>query len=212
MSIERLKSMEERAMCLAEQGLNQDVSAINAKELGEIIDVVKDLAETKYYCSVTKAMEESEEAEKYMKKYLPEMAYARRDPGERYYTVGRGGRPRMSRYDDSNMGSYTDATGMNNSSGRRNYTQPHEYMMDDMMYPEMYNSHYDNKYDGDSWKYRRTYMEYKHDHGKDYDSTKELDEYLKSLTDDIMDMVEKTTPQEKAMLKQKINTLATKIV
>lgn len=211
MSIERLKSMEERAMCLAEQGLNQDVSDINAKELGEIIDVVKDIAETKYYCSITKAMEESDEAEKYMKKYLPEMAYARHEPGERYYTVGRGGRPRMTRYDDSGMGSYIGSTGMNNG-GRRNYTRPNEYMFE--MYPEMYDETYKpyhDEYDGDSWKYRRNYMENKHEKGNNTDSINELNEYVKSLTDDIMDMVEKATPQEKTMLKQKINGLANKI-
>lgn len=203
MSMERLKAMEERAMCLAEQGLNQDVSAINAKELGEIIDVVKDIAETKYYCSVTEAMKESEETEKYMKKYLPEMAYARREPGERYYTVGRGGRPRMNRYDDASMGS--DSMG----SGRRNYTMPHEYDMDS--YDDIYGQSHD-RYDGDSWKYRRTYMEHKKEYGKETESMKELDEYVKSLTDDVMEMIEKATPQEKAILKQKISALATKII
>lgn len=205
MSIERLKSMEERALCLAEQGLNQDVSAINAKELGEIIDVVKDLAETKYYCSITKAMEETEDSEKYMKKYLPDMAYAKREPVERYYTVGRGGRPRTTRY-------YGYGTSNVDGSGnRRSYTVPFEYEMDDnMVYSETHPYH--DEYDGGSWKYRRNYMENKHEHGKEIDSMKELDEYVKSLTDDIMDMVEKATPQEKVLLKQKISTLSSKIV
>lgn len=222
MSIERLKSMEEKAMCLAEQGLNQDVSSIDAKELGEIIDVVKDLAETKYYCSITKAMEESEEAEKYMQKYLPEMAYARGDIGDRYYTLGRGGRPMGTTTRGNggmrNTGNNGGAT--TRTSGRRNYSRPREIYtdpyMEDMMDPELYNEMYNHnphlsEYDGDAWKYRRTYMENKHEHGKDSDSSKELTEYAQSLTNDVLDMVENATPQEKAMLKQKLDMLSSKI-
>lgn len=203
MSIERLKAMEERAMSLAEQGLNQDVSCIDAKELGEIIDVVKDIAETKYYCSVTKAMEESENAEKYMEKYLPEMAYARNYTPyyDMYATIGRGGRPRRG-YSSNGMNNTSNSSRM---GGRRGYMPP-EMMYDDMyMYPEH------DGFDGESWKYRRNYMENKMDKGQDADSSKELEEYMKSLTDDILEMVKTSTPQEKNVLKQKISMLANKI-
>jgi hypothetical protein len=33
----------------------------NAKELGEVVDMIKDLEEAMYYCSIIKAMEKSEE-------------------------------------------------------------------------------------------------------------------------------------------------------
>lgn len=202
MSMERLKAMEERALCLAEQGLNQDVSSINANELGEIIDVCKDIAETKYYCSVVKAMEESDEAEKYMEKYLPEMAYARNyTPYYDYATIGCGGRPRRG-YSSTSNGNM----GGNNGSymrGRRNYMPTYD------MYEDM--DDYHDMFDGESWKYRRNYMENKSVHGKEKDAQKELDEYVKSLTDDILDMIKNSTTQEKAILKQKITTLANKI-
>ena len=76
MSMSRLKSMRDRAISLAEEGLNQDVSCIDAYELGEIIDIVKDIEEAIYYCSITKAMEESTDREKYLKHYLPETTKA----------------------------------------------------------------------------------------------------------------------------------------
>ena len=66
----RLKTMLDRAITLAEEGLNQEVSCIDVHELGEIVDIVKDLEEAMYYCSITKAMEESNESEKYIKKYI----------------------------------------------------------------------------------------------------------------------------------------------
>lgn len=202
MSMERLKAMEERALCLAEQGLNQDVSCIDAKELGEIIDVCKDIAETKYYCSVVKAMEESDEAEKYMEKYLPEMAYARNYTPYYYATIGRGGRPRRGYSSTSNGNMDGNNSGnMSYMRGRRNYI------------PEMYDDmdDYHDMFDGESWKYRRNYMEKKSEHGKEKESQKELDEYVKSLTDDILDMVKNSTTQEKSVLKQKIAMLANKI-
>ena len=76
MSMSRLKSMRDRAISLAEEGLNQDVSCIDAHELGEIIDIVKDIEEAIYYCSITKAMEENTDREKYLKHYLPETTKA----------------------------------------------------------------------------------------------------------------------------------------
>lgn len=73
MCMDKLKTMLDRAITIAEEGLNQDVSCIDAHELGEIIDIVKDLEEAMYYCSIVEAMEESSEPEEYIKKYVPAM-------------------------------------------------------------------------------------------------------------------------------------------
>ena len=35
---------------------------VDAKELGEVIDMVKDIEEAIYYCTITKAMEEKEKS------------------------------------------------------------------------------------------------------------------------------------------------------
>lgn len=56
----RLKSMKETLMGAA-QGQMTHLEATDAKELGEVIDMIKDLIEAEYYCSVVKAMEEYKE-------------------------------------------------------------------------------------------------------------------------------------------------------
>jgi len=56
------------------------------------------------------------------------------------------------------------------------------------------------------------YMESKEMH---QDSTKQmqnLEKYMHELTDDVLEMVEKATPEEKQVLKTKMNLLVQKIV
>jgi hypothetical protein len=37
----------------------EDLSSVDTEELGEAIDMVKDLSEAIYYCTITKSMEET---------------------------------------------------------------------------------------------------------------------------------------------------------
>ena len=58
--MEQLKSIKQ---CLISAVQNQlgDLKKTDSKELGEVIDMIKDLEEAMYYCSITKAMEKSAE-------------------------------------------------------------------------------------------------------------------------------------------------------
>lgn len=80
--MEELRDIEK---CLISQIQAQcgDLKKVNAKELGEVVDMVKDLEEAIYYCSITEAMEKSAEAKEYNmnnssnnKYYVPYMEYA----------------------------------------------------------------------------------------------------------------------------------------
>lgn len=62
MHLEKMKHLKETLMCLVEQQMC-DLSEVDASELGEVIDMIKDLDEAEYYCTVVKAMENSEEYE-----------------------------------------------------------------------------------------------------------------------------------------------------
>lgn len=42
------------------QGQMHNLENVDTKELGEAIDMLKDLEEAVYYCTITKAMEEKE--------------------------------------------------------------------------------------------------------------------------------------------------------
>ena len=56
MDHERLKYMKETLMCVVESQLC-NIEKVDTQELGEAIDMIKDLEEALYYCTVTKAME-----------------------------------------------------------------------------------------------------------------------------------------------------------
>lgn len=66
--MERLKSMKENLMSVA-QGQMSNLHQVDTHELGEVIDMIKDLEEALYYCSITKAMEESQQEKKYYKEH-----------------------------------------------------------------------------------------------------------------------------------------------
>lgn len=66
----RLEHMKETLMCAVEMQLC-NLGEVDTKELGEAIDMIKDLEEAIYYCTVTKAMETGTEMEWEMKKSDP---------------------------------------------------------------------------------------------------------------------------------------------
>lgn len=68
-----MHEVEERLLTMLGDETSRGLSGIDARELGEVVDMVKDLAEAKYYASVVEAMN----AEKYG--YMP-----KRDSRGRY--------------------------------------------------------------------------------------------------------------------------------
>ena len=70
--MERLKRIKENLVNCVESQINGNMQEVNTKELGEAIDMIKDMSEAIYYCNVSKAMEEREEEEKYSRKYYME--------------------------------------------------------------------------------------------------------------------------------------------
>lgn len=195
--MEQLKNIKQCLMAQL-QGQMGNLQNVDTKELGEVVDMIKDLEEAMYYCSIVKAMEKSEEQEKYQMMnsshnqmyypmYYPE--YPRdmdRDNGRMYYS-GNG----------SSNGSSNGNSGGNNSrgGGTRGY---------DGMEMRDYR-------EGRSPMSRRTYMEGKQMHHAKDVQMKELEKYLQELSQDVTEMVQDASPEEKQMLQQKISILATKI-
>jgi hypothetical protein len=54
--------MKETLTCLVENQMSH-LDQVDTKELGEAIDMIKDLEEAIYYCTITEAMEKTEEKE-----------------------------------------------------------------------------------------------------------------------------------------------------
>lgn len=66
--MEKLKCIKK---CLVEKVQEQisHLDCVDTKELGEVIDMIKDLEETMYYCVIIKAMEEKEDHYNHMEYY-----------------------------------------------------------------------------------------------------------------------------------------------
>ena len=159
-----------------------DLSSVDTGELGAAIDMIKDLEEAIYYKTITESMEQSSKKEKESRYYVPEY-------GRMYYGDGRS---------DSGSSS-SSSTGSN--GGSRYYREPREYPIEIRDYRE-----------GNSPISRRMYMESKEMHKDKNMRMKELEKYMHELTDDIKEMIEDASPEEKQMLQEKISTLAHKIV
>lgn len=82
--IDRMKHMKETLMnCV--QGQLGDLSSTDTKELGEAIDMIKDLSEAIYYCTITESMEETKKEEE-MKYYPTHYRDMDKTYGSMYYT------------------------------------------------------------------------------------------------------------------------------
>lgn len=96
---------------------------------------------------------------------------------------------------------------MDRKAGKLYYTEP--VRMDGMR--EMH-----DRKDGKSWEKRRGYMETKELHKDGSPESKQhrmkdLEMYAKDLTEDVVDMIADASPEERALLKQKMQVLIQKI-
>lgn len=189
--IERMKHMKETLMnCVS--GQLGDLSSVDAKELGEAMDMIKDLSEAIYYCTITESMEKSDKEKKEMPMMYP-VDY------NRYY-----------RDMDRNYGAmyYTDY-GMNNNGGMRGYQDGNRQTAGESRnYPIELRDYRE----GRSPMTRKTYMERKMHGGAKEAQMHELEKYMQELTSDITEMIDGASMEEKQMLQKKISALATKIV
>lgn len=55
--MDRLEKMKECLMSKVEGQIYGNLENVDAKELGEAVDMIKDLSEAVYYCTITKAMQ-----------------------------------------------------------------------------------------------------------------------------------------------------------
>ena len=191
MSIERLHAMKEAFMCAVE-GQMYNLAEVDAEELGEVVDIIKDLEETIYYCTVTKAMEEGsgQYQEKEKMYYIP--MHGRYDEDWRHDRMYYGENPNSS---SSHNGNMTNGEGGNG----RHYTEreyPHAFM---------------DSREGKSYRSRRMYMEAKESKQDKASQMRELEKYMQELTQDIVEMIEGSSTEERQYLSKKVSALATKI-
>ena len=252
-----LEKISEYGKCMMEEMTGD--GNVNLQDTGEIVDMVKDLAEAEYHALIAKEMrkahEEEEDEEKYLlnrlkEEYKDEYRQMEERYGEdadrrfydayRYKSSGRfapkghgtryGRRSYMEppylhtpydyRYED-----YPDAEHMRDmdrkSMNRLYFSEP----MGGRNIPDGYSgrrdgdmtgSHVRDAREGKSWEKRRGYMETKEMHKDNTPESKQhrmkdLEAYSKDLTEDVIEMVSDASPEERALMRQKIQILAQKI-
>ena len=112
---------------------------------------------------------------------------------EDYYSKGR------MYYGDNGNQNGNMSNSNSSTGGNRNY------------YEEKYPISFRDEREGRSGSRRRMYMESKQTHQDTAKKIQELEDYIKDLTSDMMEMIQDASPEEKAVLQKKVNTLAAKI-
>lgn len=202
--MERLKAIKDQLIAQVQSQMG-DLKCVDTEELGEVIDMIYDLSKSIYYCTVVKAMEEGKEDERrssnsyyYTEKYYPMPSY---EDGRDYdyfrngrmYYYGQGG-------NNSNSSSSGNSSGNSTSGGSRSYYEE--------QYPISLGR---DSREGKSGMRRMMYMESKQTHQDTVKKVQDLEDYMKELSSDIVEMLADASPEEKAIVQKKMNTLVSKI-
>ena len=177
------------------QGQLGDISRADSHELGQAVDMIKDLSQSIYYCTITESMEKAEKENQQapvnnINYYTtPEYRNMQRAGGYMYYPASNGGQ------NTGTMSYYSSGSNGGGSNGSVSY------YTDMMRDPRQ----------GRSPMRRRMYMEGKEMHKDTNSQLKELEAYLQELSTDITEMIKDASPEERSTLRQKMTTLASKI-
>lgn len=203
---ERLKHMKETlATCI--EGQLSNLSEIETEELGQAIDMLKDLEEAIYYCTIVEAMDKEEPKSQYKQSYQQEDYYQRmrdmdRDLNRMYYSSSSSG----NSSNGGNSGSSSNSSGNSGSSNSSSGSSSRGFQNYDMEYPFMRDYR-----EGRSPKSRKMYMEHKQAHSDKMTQMSNLDSYMQELASDIVEMIEGASQDEKMYLSEKISALASRI-
>lgn len=203
---ETLKSMKEMLVGQTQAQI-ANLQCADYEELGAAVDMIKDLEEALYYCTIIEAMEGKDKEQDqpiernntyyYTEKYMPmrdEMSYRDMDRpyGRMYYSGGNG----------SNMSGNSSSSSGNSSNGGNGTMNYREYpIMDGMR----------DSREGRSPMSRKYYMESKSMHQDKAKQLKDLENYMQELTTDVTEMIDGASPEEKQLLQKKLATLSAKI-
>ena len=209
MDIKRMHCMIEKLSECAKIEMESGIENVDTCEMGKVVDMMKDLSEAMYYRTLTKEMDESDTEE------IMEMFDKYGDDGKRYYDMWR---YKSGRFAPKGRGT------------RRGYEEPPYYHMT----PDQYKEH-DPEYwrdldrkDGKMYYTEPITMESRYDKAKrGYEESKmthkentpehkqakmkDLEAYLKELSEDVTKLLSDATPEERAMVRGKMQVLTQKI-
>lgn len=213
MDIKRMHCMIEKLAECAEKQFDNGIENVDTAEMGQVTDMLKDLAEAMYYRTLTKAMDDSDPEE------IMEMFERYGDGGRRYYDHYRYA---DGRFAPKGRGTY-----------RRGYDEPPYYHMTPEMYRSMENYRDMDRRDGRMYyteptmnsgvhtesRYdmaKRNYTESKELHRGNTpedkeQKMKELEKYLREIGSDIAELISDASTEEKNLLKNRMQVIMQKI-
>ena len=219
MHIKRIHDMVEKLTKCTEMELEKGIENVDTKEMGEVVDMIKDLCEAEYYAKVSKAMDEHDfdNAEEIMHEGRRGYRGQPRDSRGRYMRRGydemMGYMPEMYRdMDRDSMGRmyYTGNTSTGGSQGQSNSgSSMGSSSSNSMGYSDgmMRDSR-----EGRSGQSRKGYVETKEMHKGNSEEDKmakkrELDKWMSDFSSDVKELVGDMTAEEKTLLKTRLNNL-----
>lgn len=214
-----IKRMHEMQECLTEKALSElekGTDHVDTCEMGQVVDMIKDLAEAEYRATITKAMEEAkEEKEEYDKILLRELKeeYGE-DTGRRFYDHYRYA---DGRFAPKGRGTY-----------RRGYEEPPYWHMTPERYHDMEYSrdmdrgngrmyyteptHTESRYESAKRAYTESKELHKGNEPQDKEAKmRELEKYMKEMSDDLLNLMKGMSQEEMNMAKSKLSVLVSKM-
>jgi len=216
MHIERIHKMQE---CLTEKAVNEfekGIENVDTSEMGEVVDMIKDLAEAEYHSIISKAMKKSdEEEEEYDKELLRSLkAEYGEENGRRYYDHYRYANGRFA---PKGRGTY-----------RRGYEEPPYWHMTPERYHDMEYSrdmdkgngrmyytepmHTESRYESAKRAYTESKELHKGNEPQDKEAKmRELEKDMKEMSDDLLNLMKGMSQEEMNMAKSKLSVLVSKM-
>ena len=223
MHIKNIHCILEKLVECARVELDKGINCISTEEFGDVVDMIRDLSEAEYKAIIVREMNEQleegnrdfdEERRSYDNyryktsgRFAPKGkgSYApRRGSDEAYYHMT----PEMYREWEKLPSGDEWMRDMDKSRGRMYYTESAYSNKNDAMARD--------RREGKSALSRRNYMESKELHKGNSQQDKEakmkeLEIYLKELSEDVTEMLADMSPEERTLAKTKLSTLVTKM-
>ena len=210
MHIEKIHKMieclTEKALCELEKGTEN----VDTCEMGQVVDMIKDLNEAEYKAVIVKAMKKADEEEKEYKNILLRELKEEygEDAGRRFYDHYRYA---DGRFAPKGRGTY-----------RRGYEEPPYWHMTPEMYRDMDKEngrmyytepmYTESRYESAKRAYTESKELHKGNEPQDKEAKmRELEKYMKEMSDDLLNLMKGMSQEEMNMAKSKLSVLVSKM-
>lgn len=214
--MERLKALKEKILSLAE---GSNLECADTEEFGQVVDMIKDLSQAIYYCTITESMEENKKENEMMEKLMSKMGsnmqsqqmpvYYTEQPrhGRMYYPTLEYKPEYEIPYEYPNY-FYSSSNGGGRNPNSVGGGIPSNPVSGSNGNSRNYSNGMRDSREGRNGMSRRMYMESKEAHQDPAIQSKHLDDFILNLKEDIAEMIKDAEPAHKQKLQQDFMSLS----